>query len=77
MAPNKTAGQNCGAFGRASPPAKSLLTQFFLLENRREGKQLPCGGWRLPKINLSLFSRLSLPKAEDQRGAFWWRGDID
>ena len=29
------------------------------------------------KINLSLFSRLSLPKVEDQRGAFWWRGDID
>ena len=29
------------------------------------------------KINPSLFSRLSLPKAEDQRGAFWWRGDID
>ena len=43
MAPNKTAGQGCGVLGRASPPAKSLLTQFFLLEDRREGKQLSYG----------------------------------
>ena len=41
---NKTAGQSYVVLGRACPPAKSLLTWFFLLENRREGRQLPYGG---------------------------------
>lgn len=40
-------------------------------------RQLTFAQVKPTKINLFLFSRLSLPKVEDQRGAFWWRGDID
>ena len=46
---NKTAGQGSDVLERAGPPAKSLLTWFFLLEDRHEGKQLSRGGWRLPR----------------------------
>jgi len=41
---NKTAGQGSDVLGRAWLPEKSLLTWFLLLENRREGRQLPYGG---------------------------------
>ena len=44
---NKIAGQGCGVLRCARHPAKSLLTWFLPLEDRREGKQLPYSGFNV------------------------------
>ncbi|MED9895955.1 MAG: hypothetical protein UE667_08350 [Collinsella sp.] len=70
----KTAGQRCDDLGCARLPAKSLLTWFFLLENRREGKQLPRGGLGVCPDKTCQnkpvpFGRLSLQKMENEQSS--------